>query len=232
MNIRFAAFAVHCFTASGAFLAFLAMLAAMRGAWAEMFAWLGVALIVDGIDGPIARKLDVKENASRWDGALLDLIVDYLTYVFIPAVALVTSGEMYHPLAIPAAAIIIMSGAIYFADTSMKTKDASFQGFPGCWNMVVLVLFATDYTNSTGFLIILAIGVAHFVPLRFIHPVRTQLWRPVNLAACIGWIAFAGWAAWEHFEQPRICTIGLMISTTYLMFAGIAQQALGLVKGR
>jgi phosphatidylcholine synthase len=176
--------------------------------------------------------LDVKENASRWDGALLDLIVDYLTYVFIPAVALVTSGEMYHPLAIPAAAIIIMSGAIYFADTSMKTKDASFQGFPGCWNMVVLVLFATDYTNSTGFLIILAIGVAHFVPLRFIHPVRTQLWRPVNLAACIAWVAFAGWAAWEHFEQPRICTIGLMISTLYLMFAGIAQQALGLVKNR
>ena len=97
MNIRFAAFAVHCFTASGAFLAFLAMLAAMRGAWAEMFAWLGVALIVDGIDGPIARKLDVKENASRWDGALLDLIVDYLTYVFIPAVALVTSAASATP---------------------------------------------------------------------------------------------------------------------------------------
>lgn len=230
MTVRIAAFAVHLFTASGAFLAFMAMLAAMRGAWAEMFAWLGAALIVDGIDGPMARRIDVKKNAARWDGALLDLIVDYLTYVFIPAVALVTSGEMYHPLAIPAAGIIIMTGAIYFCDTGMKTKDASFAGFPGCWNMVVLVLFATDYTNWTGFLIILGIGIAHFLPLRFIHPVRTELWRPLNLVACGAWLFFAAWAAWEHFEQPRICTIGLMTSTIYLTFVGIVQQAWGLAK--
>ena len=206
------------------------MLAAMRGAWAEMFAWLGVALIVDGIDGPIARKLDVKENASRWDGALLDLIVDYLTYVFIPAVALVTSGEMYHPLAIPAAAIIIMSGAIYFADTSMKTKDASFQGFPGCWNMVVLVLFATDYTNSTGFLIILAIGVAHFVPLRFIHPVRTKRWRWISLPISLGWIFFAGWAAWVDFDPQSWAHWGLVLTSVYLVSAGIVQQIIPATK--
>ena len=98
--------------------------------------------------------------------------------------------------------------------------------------VVVLVLFATDYTNWTGFLIILGIGVAHFVPLRFVHPVRTPLWRPLNLAAAIAWIGFAGWAAWEHFEQPRLCTIGLMLSTLYLTFAGMAQQILGLAKNR
>ena len=225
-----AAFSVHLFTASGAFLAFMAMLAAMRGAWAEMFAWLGFALIVDGVDGPIARKIDVKTHAGRWSGELLDLIVDYLTYVFIPAVALVTSGEMFYPLAIPAAAIIIMTGAIYFADTRMKTKDDSFAGFPGCWNMVVLFLFATDFTNWAGFLIILGVGVAHFLPLRFVHPVRTKLWRSATLPVCIGWIAFAGWAAWTHFEQPRICTIGLSVCSAYLAFAGVLQQVLGFAK--
>lgn len=224
------AFSVHLFTATGAFLAFLAMLAAMRGAWAEMFAWLGAALVVDGVDGPIARLVNVEKYAARWSGVILDLIVDYLTYVFIPAVALVTSGEMYYPLAIPAAAIIIMTGAIYFADTRMKTKDASFQGFPGCWNMVVLVLFATDYTNWTGFLIIFGIGVAHFLPLRFVHPVRTEKWRLLTLPIAVGWLAFAGWAAYTHFEQPFICTIGLMTCTVYLTFAGIVQQALGLGK--
>ena len=224
------AFSVHLFTATGAFLAFLAMLAAMRGAWAEMFAWLGVALVVDAVDGPIARRVNVEKYAARWSGVILDLIVDYLTYVFIPAVALVTSGEMYYPLAIPAAAIIIMTGAIYFADTRMKTTDDSFAGFPGAWNMVVLVLFATDFTNWAGFLIIFGVGVAHFLPLRFIHPVRTKLWRNITLPVCIGWIAFAGWAAWTHFEQPRLCTIGLLTCTTYLMLAGVVQQALGLAR--
>ncbi|MEM7544049.1 MAG: phosphatidylcholine synthase [Pseudomonadota bacterium] len=227
---RLVAFSVHLFTASGAFLAFLAMLAAMRGAWAEMFGWLGAALIVDGIDGPIARRVDVHRYAARWSGDLLDLIVDYLTYVFIPAVALVTSGEMYYPLAIPAAAIIIMTGAIYFADTRMKTKDASFQGFPGCWNMVVLVLFATDQTNLGGFLIIAAIGIAHFLPVRFVHPVRTRMWRKATLPVCLGWIGFAGWAAWTHFEQPRICTLGLLATSFYLLSAGMVQQVLGLGK--
>ncbi|MEM8753732.1 MAG: CDP-alcohol phosphatidyltransferase family protein [Pseudomonadota bacterium] len=230
MMKRLAAFSVHLFTASGAFLAFMAMLAAMRGAWAEMFAWLGGALLVDGIDGPIARRLDVKAHAARWSGEILDLIVDYLTYVFIPAVALVTSGEMYYPLAIPAAAIIIMTGGIYFADTRMKTRDASFSGFPGCWNMVVLVIFATDYTNVTGFLIICAVAITQFLPLRFVHPVRTRMWRELTLPACAGWIFFAGWCAWTHFEQITIATTGLLVCSFYLLFAGIAQQMLGLAR--
>lgn len=230
MTARLIAFAIHLFTASGAFLAFLAMLAAMRGAWAEMFAWLGAALIVDGVDGPLARRFDVKRHSARWSGAVLDQIVDYLTYVFIPAVALVTSGTMYYPLAIPAAAIIIVTGAIYFADTRMKTKDASFSGFPACWNMVVLVLFATDYTNVTGFWIIALIGVAQFLPLRFVHPMRTTLWRRATLPVCIAWVGFAGWACWDHFQQPQLCTAGLLATTAYLMLAGIAQQVMGLGK--
>lgn len=230
MTARLLAFSVHLFTASGAFLAFMAMLAAMRGAWAEMFGWLGAALIVDGLDGPMARRLNVEKHAPRWSGLVLDLIVDYLTYVFIPAVALVTSETMYYPLAIPAAAIIIITGAIYFADTRMKTKDASFQGFPGCWNMVVLVLFATDLTNTTGFWIIVAIGVAQFLPLRFVHPVRTALWRPLTLPVCCAWVAFAGWACWTHFDQAFVFTIGLMATSIYLLLAGVAQQALGLEK--
>lgn len=230
MTARVLAFSVHLLTASGAFLAFMAMLAAMEGRWAEMFGWLGGALIVDGLDGPLARRLDVANRAPRWSGVVLDLIVDYLTYVFIPAVALVTSGTMSYPLAVPAAAIILITGAIYFADTRMKTKDASFQGFPSCWNMVVLALFATDYTNVTGFVLISLIAAAQFLPLRFVHPVRTRLWRRVSLPVCAAWIGFAGWACWTHFEQPPLCTAGLLAASAYLLLAGIAQQATGLVR--
>ena len=221
---RLTAFSVHLFTASGAFLAFLAMLAAMRGAWAEMFGWLGAALIVDGIDGPVARRVNVHKYAARWSGEILDLIVDYLTYVFIPAVALVTSGEMYYPLAIPAAAIIIMTGAIYFADTKMKTKDASFQGFPGCWNMVVIVLFAL----SPNFWFILALisllAISMFLPVKFVHPVRTVRWRAVTLPMAMAWVVFAGWAAWVDFHPQSWAHWGLIVTSMYLVTAGLFQQ--------
>ena len=92
MDIKFKALLVHFLTASGAVFAMLAMLAAVDGKWSLMFVWLVVAFAVDGIDGPLARKYNVKENASNFDGVLLDLIIDYLTYVFIPAFALFKSG--------------------------------------------------------------------------------------------------------------------------------------------
>ncbi|MGB0411819.1 MAG: CDP-alcohol phosphatidyltransferase family protein [Pikeienuella sp.] len=233
MTSRLLAFSVHLFTASGAFLAFLAMIAAFNGRWAEMFGWLGAALIVDGLDGPMARKVDVKTNAPQWDGTLLDLIVDYLTYVFIPAVALVTAaGVMEAPLSMIGAAVIIMTGAIYFVDTRMKTTDNSFQGFPGCWNMLVLVMFAIDIGTLTSLIIICAIAVTQFFPIRFVHPIRTELWRPVTLPMTVAWIVFAGWSAYTHFEQAPLFTYGLMATSLYLLLAGVVQQLLGLASAK
>ena len=103
--------------------------------------WLVVAFAVDGIDGPLARHFDVKKNAPRFDGNLLDLIINYLTYVFIPALRFlnVVCCLMDRMVVI---IIITFSSAMYFCDGNMKTKDNSFRGFPGCWNMVILVLFA------------------------------------------------------------------------------------------
>jgi len=136
------ALAVHWLTATGAVFAMLAMLEAIDGNWPTMFVWLIVAFAVDGIDGPLARKYDVKTHAPQFDGVLLDLIIDYLTYVFIPAYALYASGLMDGWSGWVAIIVITFSSALYFADTRMKTKDYSFSGFPGCWNMAILVLFA------------------------------------------------------------------------------------------
>ena len=94
MTIQMRALFVHLFTATGAVLAMLAMLAAVEEKWDLMFLWLVIAFFVDGIDGPLARKFDVKTNAPEFDGVLMDLIIDYLTYVFIPAFALFKSGLM------------------------------------------------------------------------------------------------------------------------------------------
>lgn len=142
MSPQIKALAVHLFTATGAVFAMLAMLAAVDGKWDLMFVWLVVAFLVDGIDGPLARHYHVKKNAPQFDGVLLDLIIDYLTYVFIPAFALFKSGLMDGWSGWLMIIIITFASAMYFADTRMKTKDNSFSGFPGCWNMVVLVLFA------------------------------------------------------------------------------------------
>ena len=124
------AFGVHIFTASGAALALFALLAAVEHNWTKVFWFLGAALFVDGIDGTLARRLDVAERLPRWSGDILDLVVDFLTYVFIPAYVVVASGLLPAYLAIPCAVAIIISGALYFADRRMKTKDNYFMGFP------------------------------------------------------------------------------------------------------
>ena len=142
MTLNQRALFVHLLTATGAVFAMLALLAAAQGKWAVMFLWLVVAFAVDGLDGPLARKYDVKSNAPRFDGVLLDLIIDYLTYVFIPAFALFQSGLLPGWTGWVAIIVITFSSAMYFADTRMKTEDNSFHGFPGCWNMVIIVLFA------------------------------------------------------------------------------------------
>src|ERR1700729_4094226 len=127
--VRAAAFSVHVFTALGAGVALLAMLEAVREHWAAMFAWLGVALLIDGLDGPIARRLDVARVQPNWSGEVLDLVVDFTTYVFVPAYAITASGLLL-PLAAPLLGVgIAVSGALYFSDRRLKAEDNHFRGF-------------------------------------------------------------------------------------------------------
>ena len=224
MDIRTKALAVHLLTATGAVFAMLAMLAAVNGKWDIMFVWLVIAFFVDGIDGPLARKYDVKKNAPMFDGVLLDLIIDYLTYVFIPAYALFKSGLLAGWTGWFAIIIITFASAMYFADTRMKTKDNSFQGFPGCWNMAIIVIFATtpNHWLILGFVSLLAISM--FLPLKFVHPVRTERWRFVTLPIALTWVGFAAWAAWGNFTAVPAANFGLLLTSTYLLFAGMVQQ--------
>jgi phosphatidylcholine synthase len=218
------ALAVHLFTASGAVFAMLAMLAAVEHKWSLMYLWLVVAFIVDGIDGPLARKYDVKTHAAQFDGVLLDLIIDYLTYVFIPAFALFKSGLLPGWTGWICIIVITFASAMYFADTRMKTKDNSFAGFPGCWNMVVLVLFVSEPNFWIILAIVVVIAGSMFTPLVFVHPVRTKRWRSMTLPIAFAWTFFAGWAAWLNFDPgPFVITI-LSATSAYLLFAGIAMQ--------
>jgi phosphatidylcholine synthase len=218
------ALAVHLLTATGAVFAMLAMLAAVQAKWDLMFLWLVVAFAVDGIDGQLARKYDVKQYAPQFDGVLLDLIIDYLTYVFIPAFALFASGLLPGWTGWFAIIVITFTSAMYFADTRMKTKDNSFSGFPGCWNMLIIVIFAIEPNFWISIALIAALATAMFLPLKFIHPVRTERWRTISLPIALAWTFFAGWAAWVDFHPESWAVWGLVVTSIYLTFAGIAQQ--------
>ncbi len=222
--LKFRAYSVHLFTATGAVLAMLAMLAAVDEKWSLMFLWLVVAFAVDGIDGPLARKYNVKTNAPLIDGVLLDLIIDYLTYVFIPAFALFKSGLLPGWTGWVSIILITFASALYFSDSRMKTKDNSFSGFPGCWNMLVLVLFALQPNFWVMLALISALAVAMFLPLRFVHPVRTARWRVVTMPMALAWTFFAGWAAWGDFHPQSWAIWGLAVTSVYLLFAGMLQQ--------
>ncbi len=215
---------VHCLTASGAVWAMLAMFAAIQEEWSLMFLWLMVAFIVDGLDGPLARRLNV--GSGTIDGHVLDSLVDYLNYIFVPAFALYSSGLMQGWIAWIIIIVITFASALYMADTRMKTDDNSFAGFPACWNMVALVIFALQPSDWVILLLIITLAIAMFTPLKFIHPVRTVRWRPVSLPVAIAWTLLAAVAAWTDFVPILWIEWGLLVTSLYLVMAGILQQLL------
>ncbi len=226
MSDRIKALSVHLLTASGAVLSMFAMLAAVEAKWSLMFLWLVLALIVDGIDGPLARKFQVQKNWPTYDGVLMDLIVDYLTYVFIPAYALFKSGLLPGWTGWLAIIAITYGSVVYFADTRMKTKDKSFAGFPACWNMVVLVLFAIHPPHWVTLAVVVLLTVAMFTNLKFIHPTRTKRWQALSLPISVIWVLCAAWSAWDNFAESGLVHWLLILSSLYLGLAGILQQIL------
>ncbi len=138
---RAAGFSVHLFTACGAAVAVLALYAAIERNFPACFAWLGLALFIDGIDGTLARAAKVKVTAASIDGAILDLVIDFLTYVLVPVVALWRSDLMPTQASFWIGLVVTIASALYFADTRMKTEDFWFRGFPATWNILVLYLF-------------------------------------------------------------------------------------------
>ncbi|MFO6465676.1 CDP-alcohol phosphatidyltransferase family protein [Jannaschia sp. KMU-145] len=223
---RTRALSVHLLTATGAVFAMFALLAAVETAWSWMFLWLLAALIVDGIDGPLARKYEVTLHAARFDGVLLDLIIDYLTYVFIPVYALYASGLVPGWAGWGILIVVPFASALYFADAQMKTADASFEGFPGCWNMVALVVFVLQPNPWLTLIASSLLAAAMFLPLRFVHPVRTARWRPLTLAVTVLWMLLALTAAWGEFGLGYWSGWVFAAATGYLLLAGLVQQVL------
>ena len=197
------AFAVHVFTAAGAALALGALIYAVRGEWAAMFSCLGVALLIDGVDGALARRFKVAELLPRWSGDVLDLVVDFTTYVFVPAYAIATGGLLPEPLALPAGLLIVITGALYFADREMKTADNYFRGFPALWNAAAFYLFLFRPAPWLTAAVIVALAVLSFVPFKFIHPMRARSTSPPwSPGRCWRWSRCCAGSSRVHGSWP------------------------------
>ena len=223
---RAAAFGVHIFTALGAGIALLALLEAVREHWAAMFAWLGVALVIDAADGPMARRLDVVRLQPNWSGDILDLVVDFVTYVFVPAYA-VTASRLLMPVAAPILGIgIAVSGALYFADRRMKSDDNHFRGFPGLWNIAAFYLFLLHWPPVLSSLAIALLIVATFLPFHVLHPVRVERLRWLTLALMVLWAVLGLYVLIRDFEVEWPVTVALCLIAVYVVASDAAFRLL------
>ena len=217
-------FAIHLLTASGAAFALLAVMSVAWGNWNQAFVWLGITLIVDGLDGPLARRHRVRERLPQWDGAALDFVVDYTTYVFVPAVIVARAFGLPELVGSLLGIVIAVTGALYFADTRMKQPDNSFRGFPAVWNMAIFILYVFMPPAIVTIAFVLALAVLTFLPVNFVHPVRVVKWRGLTLTLLTAWFVTSGWVLVADFNEPLVVRLVLLAATIYLLtVAGIQQ---------
>jgi phosphatidylcholine synthase len=221
---RIAAFAVHIFTACGAGLALLALIAAVRGEWVVMFVWLSVALAVDAIDGPLARAAKVAEVLPNWSGDALDFVVDFTTYVFVPAYAIMASGLLPPIAAIPLGFAVVVTGALYFADLRMKTADNYFRGFPVLWNAAAFYLFLLQpHPWIAAGMVALLTGLT-FAPIRFAHPLRVRQRRTLTVTLLALWSALGAATLALNFNPDPWITTALCAIALYFLAGGLLRD--------
>ncbi|MGB6538574.1 MAG: phosphatidylcholine synthase [Xanthobacteraceae bacterium] len=219
-----AAFAVHIFTACGGACALLALIAAVAQQWPRMFLWLGIALVIDGVDGTLARHLRVAEFAPRWSGEVLDLVVDILNYVFVPAYALVASGLLPHAAAVPLGILVVVTGSVYFADRLMKTSDYYFRGFPALWNATAFYLFLLKLPPWANAGLVVALAILTFVPVYVAHPVRVRHMRVATVAAVVAWSLLALFAVLKNLDPGFWSSAALCALAIYFLGVGFLRR--------
>lgn len=213
------AWLVHLFTASGVVLALLALAAIDDEAWGLALLWLLVALAIDGVDGSLARWARVKVKAPRIDGDALDLVIDYLNYVFLPTIFIWRAGLVPEPLALWLGAAILVSSLYIFARTDMKTSDGYFRGFPALWNLVAFYLFIVQPGQVAGALIVGVLVALTFAPVHFVHPFRVRdygVWLPMlALAWAFSTLALI-WPDWTASARQAWLTASIATAAALL----------------
>jgi len=184
----FQSYLVHIFTVSGVFLSFLALTEAIDGNLPLMFFYLAIALFVDGVDGSLARKVDVKKYTPSINGEILDNIIDFLNYVFVPSFVIYWLGLVPKGLELIIAGLILTVSCYTFANNNIKTSDFYFSGFPALWNVVVLYFYILNTDPFTNLIVILILSILTFIPIKYLHPFRVKKLRKTSLSFLLIWM--------------------------------------------
>ena len=183
----FLSYLIHLFTVSGVLFSFLALLASIQKDFPLTFFFLSIALFIDGIDGSLARKVDVKQYTPHINGENLDNIIDYLNYVFVPAFVIYWLDMVPSGTELLSALIILVVSCYTFANNNMKTTDFYFSGFPALWNIVILYFYILNTNPLINFIVICTLAVLTFIPIKFSHPFRVLYLRKITLSVLTIW---------------------------------------------
>lgn len=206
---------VHIFTALGSVCALLSALAIAERNWETAFLWLGIAFLIDGIDGTFARMVNIGETLPRFSGERLDLVVDYVTYVFVPVLAMLAAGYLTGFVGVVLAGLILLSSLFHFTDVESKADDLSFVGFPAIWNIVAFYFFAFSVPHWIAALIVALCVALTFVPMKWVHPLRVEKLMGVTIAATIAWsvaaltIVLTGFSSSPFWAQAVLVAVAL-----------------------
>ena len=213
---------VHIFTALGVVFGFLALLATVDGKIPEAFLWLASALFVDGVDGTLARAVNVKQNTPEIDGAILDNIIDYLNYVVVPVFIFYSLGMAPEPYLLLSCIAILLVSCFTFTNTNIKTDDFYFSGFPAIWNIVILYFYILESSEFTNFIFVVLFCVLTFIPFKYVHPFRVVEFRKITLMITSIWMITTTILLFDlSFSNPIFTSANFIIwLITNVYFAG------------
>jgi len=216
------AYLVHIFTALGVVFGFLALLATVDGKIPEAFLWLAFALFVDGVDGTLARAVNVKQNTPEIDGAILDYIIDYLNYVVVPVFIFYSLGMAPEPYLLLSCIAILLVSCFTFTNTNIKTDDFYFSGFPAIWNIVVLYFYILESSEFVNFIVVILFCVLTFIPFKYVHPFRVVEFRKITLMITSIWMITTTILLFDlSFSNPIFTSANFIIwLITNVYFAG------------
>jgi len=220
-----AAWLVHLYTASSAVIAFLASVAVIEHRYRAAFLWLTLAVLVDCTDGVLARGARVSERLPWFSGAKLDDIVDYLTYVFVPALIVWRAILVPDSLTVIVVTAMLLSSAYGFNRADAKTEDHFFTGFPSYWNIVALYLYAAQMRPWVNAAVLLVLSALVFVRIGYVYPSRTPVLRGLTLALCAIWGALVLLMILMLPDVPGVLLVGSLFFPIYYVVLSLALNA-------